>query len=184
MSEKRPSALLLIDVIGEFDFTGSEDLLRHALPAAGRLARLKAHLRDQGVPVIHVNDQCDLWGSDFGEHLARCLRPGCPGREIAEALRPVPGDHLVTKPKSSGFFQTSLETLLLRLGVRELILGGFAGDMCVLHTAIDASMRDDALTVIADGIASESESDNDAALAHMAAKLNARILTVDACLNP
>lgn len=173
------TALLLIDVIGEFDFTGSEELLHRAIPAARRLAVLRARLKERGIPVIYVNDHPDLGRGDFSTHLERCLRPQSPGREIAMLLRPDHEDLLVIKPKSSGFHQTPLDFLLHRLGVSELILGGFAGDMCVLHTAIDAAMRDHTLTILSDGIASESTAANAAALAHMAAKLDARILTTD-----
>lgn len=173
------TALLLIDVIGEFDFTGSEELLHRAIPAARRLAVLRTRLKELGLPVIYVNDQPDFGRGDFRGYLERCLRPQSPGREIARLLRPDPEDLIVIKPKSSGFHQTPLDHLLRRLGVNDLILGGFAGDMCVLHTAIDAAMRDHTLTILSDGIASESTTSNAAALSHMDGKLNARILTTD-----
>ena len=49
-------ALLLIDVINDLAFDTGEDLLRHALPMARRLAELKRRVREARVPIIYVND--------------------------------------------------------------------------------------------------------------------------------
>lgn len=177
MTAAKSTALLLIDVFNDFDFTGGEALLANALPAARRLAKLRAHLKAGGIPVIYVND-----GENPGEPIARCHRPHSRGGEIAGLLAPDPDDPFVTKTKSSGFFRTALEELLREAGTEELILGGFAGNICVLHTAIDASMRGFRLVALSDGMASESEEENKAALAHMALYLDARIDAVDSLL--
>jgi nicotinamidase-related amidase len=169
-------ALLLIDVINDFDFPAAGRLLQHALPAARRLARLKRAARAAGIPVIHVNDNFGRWQCSFEEQIDRCLAPGCPGREIARLLRPGRGDYFVLKPRHSGFYSTSLGVLLDFLGVRTLVLAGIAGDICVLYTANDAYMRGYGLVVAHDGIASESAAGNRAALAHMKERLKARSL--------
>jgi nicotinamidase-related amidase len=57
-------------------------------------------------------------------------------------LRPEENDYFVLKPKHSGFFSTTLETLLRYLETQTLILTGIAGNFCVLFTANDAYMRD------------------------------------------
>ena len=44
-----PVALLLVDVINPLDFPESDQLLRHAVPAADRLADLKRRARGAGV---------------------------------------------------------------------------------------------------------------------------------------
>jgi nicotinamidase-related amidase len=170
------SALLLIDVINDFDFIGSENLLRHALPAAKKLARLKKRLRAAGVPVIYVNDNFGHWQSDFREQIERCIGADCKGSEIARLLLPERSDYFVLKPKHSGFYSTSLEVLLGFLGVDTLILSGFAGDICVLYTANDAYMRDYQLVAAADCIASESEAANRTALEHMRILLKAKVI--------
>ncbi|PYS76196.1 MAG: isochorismatase, partial [Acidobacteria bacterium] len=63
--DKSNVALLLIDVINDLDFGGGEELLRHALPMARRLAELKRRARAAGVPVVYVNDNFGKWQSDF-----------------------------------------------------------------------------------------------------------------------
>ena len=68
------SALLLIDVINDFEFPESRRLLRHAVPAARRLARLKHLANEAGMPVIYVNDNFGRWQSTFQEQIERLLR--------------------------------------------------------------------------------------------------------------
>ncbi len=175
--DPKSTALLLIDVINDFDFAGSEALLRHAIPAARKLARLKQRLDSAGVPVIYVNDNFGRWQSDFREQIDRCSGQECAGCEVARLLLPARTDYFVLKPKHSGFYSTSLEVLLGFLGIETLILAGLAGDICVLYTANDAYMRDYKLVIAADCIASESLAANRAALEHMGTLLKAKILT-------
>lgn len=160
-------ALLLVDVINPLDFPEADQLLRYALPAAEQLADLKRRARVAGVPVVYANDNFGRWRSDLSAVVERCLTPGCKGRPLVERLRPEPNDYFVLKPKHSGFFSTTLDTLLRHLGTRVLVLGGFATDICVLFTANDAYMRDLRIVVPVDGVASNAASDRDSALALM-----------------
>ncbi len=169
-----PVALLLVDVINPLDFPEGDQLLRYAVPAADRLAALKVRARAAGVPVIYANDNFGRWRSDLSAVVTRCDEPGCRGRELAARLRPDPDDYFVLKPKHSAFFATTLDTLLRYLGTRTVVIGGFAADICVLFTANDAYMRDLEIVVPADGVASNTAEDRDAALALMRRVLKAR----------
>jgi nicotinamidase-related amidase len=73
----------------------------------------------------------------------------------------------VLKPKHSGFFSTTLDTLLDYLGATTLVLTGVAGNICILFTANDAYMRDFHLVVPADCVASNTVEENDHALRQM-----------------
>jgi nicotinamidase-related amidase len=168
-----PVALLLVDVINPLDFPEADRLLRRARPAAERLADLKRRARAAGVPVVYANDNFGRWRSDLSAVVERCLEPGCKGRSLVELLRPDDEDYFVLKPKHSGFFSTTLDTLLRHLGTRVLVLGGFATEICVLFTANDAYMGDLRLVVPSDGVASNEEADRDAALALMRRVLKA-----------
>jgi nicotinamidase-related amidase len=79
------------------------------------------------------------------------------------------------KPKHSGFFDTTLDTLLETLRIRRVIVTGMAGNICVLFTANDAYMRDLKLFAPADCIASNTATDNDHALRQMATVLKGNI---------
>ena len=171
--DKSDTALLLIDVINDLEFAEGEQLLRFALPMARRLAELKKRAKAAGVPVIYVNDNFGRWRSDFNAQIEHCLRDGVRGQPLAELLRPDKDDYFVLKPKHSGFFSTNLDLLLDYLQVKKVILTGLAGNICVLYTANDAYMRDFALAVPRDCVASNTEEENRHALEQMAKSLKA-----------
>src|SRR6266487_3410790 len=171
--DKRKVALLLIDVVNDFDFPEADQLMKHARPMARTLLRLKRQAQKAGVPVIYVNDNFGRWKSDFRRTVNYCTRHG-DGRAIVKLLRPDEGDYFVLKPKHSGFFSTTLETLLRYLETQTLILTGIAGNFCVLFTANDAYMRDFNLFVPRDCTVSNSKKENESAL-----KLMKRFLKAD-----
>lgn len=171
--DNHPVALLLVDVINPLDFPEADQLLRHIPALADTLADLKRRAKAAGVPVIYANDNFGRWRSDLGAVLHRCVQVGCHGRGLAEKLRPEPDDYFVLKPKHSAFFATTLETLLRYLGTTTLVIGGVAGNICVLFTANDAYLRDYKLIVPADAVASNTADDNAAAVAQMAKVLKA-----------
>jgi nicotinamidase-related amidase len=168
-------ALLLIDVINDLEFEGGNELFRTALAAADNIAQLRKRATRAGIPVIYVNDNFGRWRSDFKRIVTHCLEDDVRGRPIAELLSPGDDDYFVLKPKHSGFFSTTLDLLLEYLGVRRLLLTGFAGNNCVLFTANDAYMRDYELFVPADCIASIDPRENEYALQQMKTVLKADI---------
>jgi nicotinamidase-related amidase len=171
--DKSPVALLLVDVINPLDFPEADQFLRHALPAAERLAALRRRAADAGVPVVYANDNFGRWRSDLDAVVEHCSRPGCKGRPLCELLRPGPDDYFVLKPKHSAFYSTTMDLLLRHLHARTVVLGGFAANICVLFTANDAYMRDLRLVVPADCVASNTEEETAAALRQMARVLKA-----------
>ena len=162
------TALLLIDVINDLAFRGSAGLVAQAESMAVRLARLKRRAARAGVPAIYVNDNFGQWRSDFRQTVAHCTAPRSPGRRLSTRLRPLRRDLFVLKPKHSGFYDTTLDTLLAALGIRRLILTGIAGNICVLFTANDAYMRDYRLFAPADCVVSNTTSENAYALKQIA----------------
>jgi nicotinamidase-related amidase len=173
--DKSATALLLIDVINDLEFPEGDELLRYALPAARRIAALAERARHAGVPVIYVNDNFGRWRSDLNAQVRHCLDDGVRGRPIAELLQPGDDDYFVLKPKHSGFYSTTLDTLLDYLGAKRVIITGFAANICVLFTANDAYMRDYELLVPADCVASNTEEENRNALEQMRRVLKADI---------
>jgi len=158
------SALLLIDVINDLAFNGSATLVAQAEPMALRLAALKRRATAAGVPVIYVNDNFGRWRSDFRQTVAHCTARSSPGRRVSQRLRPTARDYFVLKPKHSGFYDTTLDTLLDNLRIRRVILTGIAGNICVLFTANDAYMRELKVFVPEDCIVSNTAADNEHAL--------------------
>ena len=172
--DKSDVALLLIDVINDLEFESGEKLLEHALPMARKIAALKKRARKANIPIIYVNDNFGKWQSDFSKLLNHCLKDDVTGKPIAEILRPdEDDDYFVLKPKHSGFFSTTLDTLLDYLQAKTLIMTGIAGNICVLFTANDAYMRDFQLIIPEDCVASNTTEDNEHALEIMRRVLKA-----------
>lgn len=169
------AALLLIDVVNDFEFENGEDLLELALPAGKNIARLKAQAKSAGLPVIYVNDNFGKWRSDLNKIVSHCLKDGVRGEPFVKLVLPDEEDYFVLKPKHSGFYCTSLELLLEHVGATSLILAGIAGNNCVLFTANDAYMRDFQIFVPADCVVSETREENDYALKQMKKVLKADI---------
>jgi ureidoacrylate peracid hydrolase len=61
--------------------------------------------------------------------------------KYSKIIAPLPGDYYIRKHVHSAFFDTRLDTLLRNLGVRNLVCVGFALDMCLGNTMIDALWR-------------------------------------------
>jgi nicotinamidase-related amidase len=158
------AALLLIDVVNDLEFEGSESLVRLAEPMARRLRALKRRARAAGIPTIYINDNFGKWRSDFRATVADCLKKTVPGHNVTRILKPDSKDYFVLKPKQSAFYGTTLDALLQQLGTRTVILTGIAGDNCVLFSANDAYMRNFKLFIPADCIVSNTEIENEYAL--------------------
>jgi nicotinamidase-related amidase len=177
--DKAEVALLLIDVINDLEFEDGEALLKYALPMAKKIAALKERCRQVDIPIIYVNDNFGKWQSDFQKILKHCLEDGVRGKPLAELLSPAEDDYFVLKPKHSGFFSTTLDTLLDYLKARTLILTGVAANICVLFTANDAYMRDFNLVIPSDCVASNTAQDNEHALKLMEQVLKAETTRSD-----
>ena len=171
------AALLLIDVINDFEFEGGEKLARAANKIAKNIAALKRRGKAAGIPVIYLNDNFGKWQSDFRKLVEHCVNKESRGRSIVERLLPEPDDYFVLKPKNSGFYSTALELLLRYLEARTLILCGLTADNCTLFTAVDAHMRDYDLIIPSDCVASQSPGRNTQALDLIRRVLDAEITT-------
>ncbi|MFL6415280.1 MAG: cysteine hydrolase family protein [Bryobacteraceae bacterium] len=151
--DNHETALLLIDVVNDFEFLRGDELFEEAIKIAPNIARLKKRAKAAGVPAIYVNDNFGRWQSRFQDIVQHCLNDGVRGRPFVEQLIPDDRDYFVLKPKHSGFYQTPLEILLKHLGTHRLILTGISTNSCVLFTANDAYMRDLELVVPSDCVA-------------------------------
>jgi nicotinamidase-related amidase len=87
---------------------------------------------------------------------------------------PASSDYFVLKPKHSGFYSTTLDTILRYLQTHTLILTGIAGDRCVLFTANDAYLREYRIIVPSDCVVSNHPRQN-----HEALQLMHRVLRAD-----
>ena len=79
------------------------------------VARLLAHWRAKGWPVIHVRHDSPHPGSPY--------RVGAPGHAFKAQARPLPGEPVVAKRVNTAFIGTDLEKRLRYLGGRVAVCG-------------------------------------------------------------
>lgn len=162
-------ALLIVDMISDWQFPDADQLLPRAALIAPAIAALKLRCRAQGVPVVYANDNHGRWRSDFRQVVDASLQQR--GAQITRTLMPDPQDYFVLKPMHSAFFRTPLDLLLDGLKVHRLLLTGVTADQCIATTAADARMRNYEAEAPRDCIASHTVERDARALAHFAEAL-------------
>ncbi|MGO3128190.1 MAG: isochorismatase family cysteine hydrolase [Luteimonas sp.] len=147
-------ALLILDMVGTFDFPCGAALRRAAMAVAPRLARFRSRVKACGGLCVYANDNFADWSSDFQTllHLAR----QSPGVDVLEALAPETDAVHVLKPRHFAFHQTPVEHLLRQARVDTVLVTGVSTEACVLATALDARIREFDVRVVSDCVASSS----------------------------
>ena len=147
-------ALLVVDVLADFDHDDSESLLASFRERGAAMASAIASAREAGVPVIYVNDDRDRWDSD-APALAREAMDG-PGGDVIRPLAPRDGDRVLLKHRYSAFDHTALELLLEAESIRRILLVGASTEGCVVQTALDARELGLKATILVDACATTS----------------------------
>ena len=120
------TALLFIDWQHGF-LELAERLERNNPLAEENAARLLAHWRARGWPVIHVrHNSCDETSP---------LREGRPGFAFRAFAQPADGEPVFVKRVHSAFIGTGLEAFLRKRGIGRLVISGVRTDHCVSTTA-------------------------------------------------
>ncbi len=120
--------MLIIDIQNDY-FPGGAHPLVGPEAAAAAAASLLEGFRHSGEAVVHVRHEWDAPEASF-------MRPGTPGVEIHQSVRPLPGETVITKREPNAFLGTELAGLLQALGTDELVVAGMMTSMCV-----DSSVR-------------------------------------------
>ena len=138
------AVLLIVDVQKGMDVYAAQ-YNRNNPNLEKNIARLQAAWRKTGRPIIHI------------QHLSTeptsPLRPGQPGVEIKDEVRPLAGEPVVQKSVSSAFIGTTLEADLRRRGLTTLVVVGMQTNMCVSTTARMAGNLGFATYVVSDATA-------------------------------
>ncbi|MFH0348851.1 isochorismatase family cysteine hydrolase [Bacillus vallismortis] len=172
---KADTALLIVDIINNFEFDMGESLAKKTEKIVPHILSLKEHARQNDWPIIYINDHYGLWQADIKNIQQKCTNER--SKDIIRQIAPEDADYFLIKPKHSAFYETALHTLLTELQVEHIIITGIAGNICVLFTANDAYMREYSITIPKDCIASNRDEDNEFALTMMENVLFAKITT-------
>ena len=137
------------------------------------LQRFASAAREAGIKIVYLKmgfraDLSDLGDPDsanrmrhlqFGVGQPCIASDGRQGRflirdtwntDVIEELRPQPEDVVLYKCRFSGFYQTELDDILRKLGIKNLIFTGCTTSVCVDSTIRDAMFRDYRCVLLAD----------------------------------
>lgn len=139
------SALVLIDCQntyreGVMQLEGVEEALLEA-------QKLLEKARQAGIPIIHIQHNA-------GEGSPYDIK--APIGQIADIVKPIDGEPVITKEFPNSFVQTDLEAQLKKMGCNKLVLAGFMTHMCVNSTAHGAFNLGFDVTVVASATATRS----------------------------
>jgi nicotinamidase-related amidase len=106
----------------------------------------------------HYYDEFERWG----EHVVE----GSWEAEIVDELDVRPDDHVVEKHTYDAFHETELDGWLSARGVGDLVICGTLANVCVLHTAGSAGLRDYRPVLVEDCIGAIEDDHREYALEH------------------
>ena len=164
------SALLVIDMQRYFLESDSHAFIPASTEIIGNVTSLIEAYRRRDLSVIftrHANSRgasagsMERWWKDVLYEDDRLS-------EIAPALSPEPGEHVLRKSRYSAFVGTDLESRLRNLGIERILTTGVMTHLCCETTARDAFMRDFDVFIVIDGTASKSEDLHTASLRTLA----------------
>jgi len=138
-------ALLIIDLQNDY-FPGGNIPLWNTDATLVNIERAIISAKSKGIPVILVQHIANP-----GIGAAPGFNRGTEGVKIhPRILAAAPQDPIVIKEHADAFLKTSLEELLARLGVDELLVCGMMTQNCVTHTAISKSAEKYNVCVLTD----------------------------------
>ena len=106
----------------------------------------------------HYYDEFERWG----EHVLE----GSWEAELVDGLGVEEDDHVVVKHTYDAFYQTGLEGWLNAHGIDDLLLCGTLANVCVLHTAGSAGLRDFRPALVTDALGYIETDDREYAVDH------------------
>ena len=115
--ENKKTALLIIDMINDFNFDYGESLAQKTIAITEPILSIKQEFKQRGLPVIYINDHYNLWKADIDKIIDYCLNE--KSEKIINKIAPDADDYFLIKPKHSAFYGTALHTLLQQLDVLE-----------------------------------------------------------------
>jgi nicotinamidase-related amidase len=180
-------ALVVVDFVMAYLRPGSP-LYAGVEAARDACAVLLQSARDAGIPVLHTNVHYQADGRDGGVFFRKlpalaCFADGADPAlgEFDPALRPLPGEPVLTKQYASAFFGTSLASTLTASRVDTLLIAGVSTSGCVRATALDACQHGFVPWVVRDAVGDRHPAPHEANLFDLQAKY-AEVVGLDTAL--
>jgi nicotinamidase-related amidase len=171
------AAILVIDMLNDFVLEGAPLEVPTAREIVPTIKSEIEKVRRRGIPVIYICDSHKGRDPEFERmgwppHAA----VGSKGAQVIDELRPLTGDEVVTKKSYSGFFRTSLEEVLKKYEISELLVTGCVTNICVLYTVADAVQRGYKVRVLKNCVAGLNREDHEFGLKQMKDILGAELV--------
>lgn len=149
----KKTALIIVDMQDCFCKPGGSLYNPRCKRIINKLEKFRGKMKDRGVKIIYTQD----WHSKKqGKHYRQSQRwghhclAGTEEAKIIEELKPEKDDYVVKKKTYSGFYDTNLEKCLKRKNIDTVLITGALTNVCVLHTASEAALRDLNVIVLED----------------------------------
>lgn len=166
------TALLVIDMQNDFAHEDGALYAPGSELAEPAIGVLQEAFRTAGAEVIftrdthtetqyddaHYYDEFEQWG----EHVL----DGSWGHEIVDSVAPEDGEKIIDKSTYDAFHKTGLDAYLRRNDIKNLVIVGTLANVCVLHTASSAGLRDYRPILVEEAIGAIEDSDREYALEH------------------
>ena len=163
----KTTALVVIDMENAFIDPTSPLCIKNGLATVPACGKVIEKARERKIPVFFVNRIYRKNGSDveFTRYQSwqdgdRYLAPGSTGPlsiDVPEEFKPKARDYTIIKPRFSAFFQTELDLILRRLGVRTVILTGTTTPNCIRTSCYDGLSLDYNILIIENCCSSNTE---------------------------
>jgi nicotinamidase-related amidase len=161
--DPRSTALVVVDMQVDFVSPKGTLFVRESRPTIPKIRCLMSHARRMKVPVVFTQDWHRADDAEFLIWPPHAVE-GTRGARIIPELETQPNDYFIRKRTYDAFFATDLDLLLRQKGIKNLIIAGTVANICVLHTAGSARLRDYEIILPADAISSLTPFDQTAAL--------------------
>ena len=172
MDDPDRTAVVVVDMQNGFCHPDGSLFAPDSEAAVGPVTDLVAPAREAGARIVytrdvhpegqfdgnHYYDEFEQWG----EHVLE----GSWEAEIVEELTIRPEDHVVEKHTYDAFHETELDGWLSARGLDTLVFCGTLANVCVLHTAGSAGLRDYRPILVEDAIGAIEEDHREYALEH------------------
>jgi nicotinamidase-related amidase len=139
------------------------------------LRALIAAVRDEGIPIVYVNDNHGDWTAGPKDIAQRALAGARP--DLVESVLPPNDAPFIIKARHSIFYETLLEYLLQREEVNRLVLAGQVTEQCILYSALDGYVRHFEVVIPTDAVAHIDEGLAQAAMRMMETNMHAQLAT-------
>ncbi len=180
----RGAALLIIDMQRDV----LKEIVKSGVEVVPAIQTTLGVCRAKQLPIVHLIRAHRSSGIDVElfryQHFKDrpLLVEGTEGAEIIDELKPLPSEYVVKKRRFSGFFQTDLLMVLMRLQVTSLIICGVQTPNCIRCTVTDAIAYDYEVTLLEDATAAQTPEVHRANLFDMA-NMGVQMKTVHSCFN-